>query len=120
MLLRLVGVVDLGGHEPGEQLVERLVVVDSDAMVAGVAVFVDVDLGEEGLVEGATRGLVGLKVGGMAVACEIEDVSEGAAGRFVVGFCSCEGRVDSIELACDALLLGLEKIQRDRSCVVRV
>ena len=54
-------VVDAGGHDACEQIVKGLVVVDPDAPLACVLVFIDVDLGDERLVEQSPGGIVGFQ-----------------------------------------------------------
>ena len=98
----------VGGDEPCQELSEWLVVVDSDAAFPGVGVFVDVDLGEECLVEQASGVVVGFEVGGVAVACEIKAVGQCLADLLVVGLGGIDLVLDSGELAGDAFLLGLE------------
>lgn len=119
-LLFLKFMVDMGGHQPRQQVVEGLVVVNADGSLVRFFVLVDVDLLEEGLVEQTSRFLVCLKVGGVAVPGEVERVGQPSPAIFVVRFCSGELVLDAFKLAADAVLFGLEQVERDGSGVVRV
>ena len=79
--------VHTGGDETSEEFVEGLVVVHPDGAFTGEVVFVDVDVGEEGLVEQAPGGLVGFEIGGVAVSSEVEGVGEASSGglELVIG-----------------------------------
>ena len=89
-------------------MVEWLVVVHSDAPLASLVMFVDVDLGEERLVEQPPGVVAGFQVGGVAVPGQIQRVRQHRAGLFKVGIDHCELLLDPMELGGDPLLLAFQ------------
>ena len=108
------------GDEAAEKVVEGLLVVEADTEGPAAFVFVDVDLGEERLVEQAPSGIVCLEVGGVAVAGEVEGFGQELLGAIEVGGGSVQVSLDAGELAGDAVLLGLEEIEGYGAGVVSV
>ncbi|WP_276938387.1 MULTISPECIES: hypothetical protein [Ferrimicrobium] len=57
-------------------MVEWLVVVNSDSLLSCLVILIDVDLGEERLIEEPSGAVIGFQVGGMTVSSQIERVSQ--------------------------------------------
>lgn len=117
MSTRLVVVTLL---KPGASLV-LLVEEDregSDFLRSDVVGVGDVDLGEQGLVEQAPDGVGRLLVDRVAVGEKVEAVGELGLRGGVVGVRGVESPGDVVELSGDALLFGLELVERDCPGVV--
>ncbi|WP_244223214.1 hypothetical protein [Brevibacterium aurantiacum] len=103
--------VDLGV----QQHLVRALVLDAEFVV-----FLDVDLGEEGLVAQATVGVVAAGVDVGAVGQQVERVFEVGAGVGVLAVVGVDTAGHLVELSEDAVLLPFEQSERDRVGVVRL
>ncbi|MDK9295044.1 hypothetical protein FAM19031_001144 [Propionibacterium freudenreichii] len=101
--------VDLGVEEH----FEGSVVVDAELVV-----FVDVDLGEEGLVAEASVGVVAAFVDFGAVGEQVEGVVEVGSGVCVVAVVGVDAAVGGVEFGEDAVLFSFEDGEWDGASVV--
>ncbi|MGO3041234.1 hypothetical protein [Ancrocorticia populi] len=101
--------VDLGV----EQHLVGALVLDSELVV-----FLDVDLGEEGLVAQAAVGVVAAGVDVGAVGQQVEGVCEVGAGVGVFAVVGVDAAGHLVELSEDAVLFAFEERERDRVGVV--
>ncbi len=116
----LVGVLRLGWRHWG-RLRRRREPVEGLGQDGGHAVvLVDDQSLEEGLVELAPDPVVGFAVGGLAVAGSRQRPGEGGLTAVEVGGYLVEPSIDGHQRGCDAVLLGLEKVQRNGLCEVDV
>ncbi|MFC5272921.1 hypothetical protein [Brachybacterium sacelli] len=103
-----------GGLDFGiEQGVERHSWFGDDGVVVG-----DGEAFEEGLVGDAAQRVVDAHVDRVGVACQGQAVIEVGAGLVVLDLAGLDARVEEGDLPGDAVLLGLEQVQRHRSGVV--